>query len=124
MLKQSDKMKFTPSVDTIILGIQEKKGKQISIMDLSGIENCMSKYFVICHGTSKPHVEAISESVDEFMRQVGEKPINKEGHTNAEWILMDYFDIVVHIFQEPVRQFYKLEELWADADIHHIKDID
>lgn len=113
------------SVDYIIQGIQEKKGKQIVSLNLSAIENCMSNYFVICHGTSKPHVQAIAESIEDMVRiSTGDKPLNKEGVENAEWILIDYFDVVVHVFQEDVRNFYKLEDLWADAETQYIKDLD
>ena len=95
------------------------------VLDLNKIENIACKYFVICHGTSKPHVEAIAESIEDLVREKAQdKPINKEGRENAEWILIDYFDIVIHVFQEPVRKFYKLEELWADAEIQNIADLD
>lgn len=125
MTRHSKEKTALSSVDYIIQGIQEKKGKQIVKMNLSAIENTMCKYFVICHGTSKPHVQAIAESIEDFVRNsCGDKPINKEGLENAEWILIDYFDVVVHVFQEDVRKFYKLEDLWADAEIQYFKDLD
>lgn len=125
MTRHSKEKKTKSSVDYIIQGIQEKKGMQIVKLDLSAIENSVCKYFIICHGTSKPHVQAIAESVEDFVREsIGDKPTNKEGLENAEWILIDYFDVVVHVFQETARKFYKLEDLWADAEIHYIKDLD
>jgi len=125
MAKHSKDKKALSSVDYIIQGIQEKKGKQIVKLNLTAIENSVCKYFVICHGTSKLHVQAIADSIEEYVRaSTGEKPTNKEGLENAEWILIDYFDVVVHVFQEPVRKFYKLEDFWADAETHHIKDLD
>ena len=109
--------------DIIIHGIQEKKGLDIVLMDLRKIHNAMSDYFIICHGTSKTQVEAIADAVAlEVKKAIGENPIHKEGQENAEWILMDYFDVVVHIFEEGRRDFYNLEKLWADAEITKIKE--
>jgi len=109
--------------DVIIHGIQEKKGIDIILMDLRNIHNAMCDYFIICHGSSKTQVEAIADSVAmEVKKAVGENPVHKEGFENAEWILMDYFDVVVHIFEESRREFYNLERLWADAVITKIKE--
>lgn len=109
--------------DIIIHGIQEKKGQDIILMDLRNIHNAMSDYFIICHGTSKTQVEAIADAVAlEVKKAIGENPIHKEGSENAEWILMDYFDVVVHIFEDSRRDFYNLEGLWADAEITKIKE--
>lgn len=125
MARQSQEKAIRSSVDFIIKGIQEKKGKQIVTLNISAIENTAAKYFVICHGTSKPHVQAIAESIEDLVRESnGDKPTNREGFENAEWILIDYFDVLVHVFQEPTRRFYKLENLWADAEIHYIKELD
>jgi ribosome-associated protein len=118
------KKKIT-TADAAILGIQEKKGKQIVKLNLESIEQSVSNSFIICHGTSKPHVDAIAESVQECVKkETGYNPVHKEGFKNAEWILIDYFDVVVHIFQEPTRRFYKLEDLWADAEIQYIGNND
>ena len=115
------KKEILTTVDFAIQGIQEKKGRQIVKLDLRKISNSVTHYFVICHGTSKPHIEAIAESVEAFVKKnTGENPLHKEGFANAEWILIDYFDVVVHIFQEATRKYYKLEDLWADAKIKHI----
>jgi ribosome-associated protein len=109
--------------DIVIEGIQEKKGIEIVRLDLTGLLHSVADYYIICHGNNKPQVEAIADSV---MRHVdsktGEDPWQKEGIENAEWILLDYVDVVVHIFQKERREFYKLENLWADAGIKRIAD--
>ena len=115
---QNKTAKILHTVDYIIQGIFEKKGIKVVKLDMSSIENAVAKYFVVCQGTSRTHIEAIARSVLETVNEKkGETPFHKEGFKNAEWILIDYGDVVVHIFQESIRQFYKLEELWADADI-------
>jgi len=104
--------------DIIIKGIQEKKGKDIVSLNFIGLPNTVCNYFIICHGNTKIQVEAIAESVEKNVREVsGSKPWHKEGFENAEWLLIDYADVVVHIFQEETRMFYNLEKLWADAEI-------
>jgi ribosome-associated protein len=104
--------------EIIVQGIQEKKGKNIISMELSEIPNSVCNFFVICHGTSKVHVESIADSVEETtIKKLQSKPWHKEGFENAEWILLDFVDVVVHIFQEDTRSFYKLENLWADAKL-------
>jgi ribosome-associated protein len=108
-------------VDSIIKGIQEKKGKKIVNLDLSKIDNAVCKNFVVCHGDSNRQVAAISDSVQEFVRKnTKEKPWHKEGEQNADWILLDYSDVVVHIFREETRKFYNIEGLWADAEVAEI----
>lgn len=104
----------------IIEAIQEKKGQDIISLNLRDIENAVTDYFVICHGTSRPQVEAIAESVmDAVDKKTGDDPWHKEGTENAEWILLDYVDVVVHIFRDNTRGFYQLEKLWADAKVEH-----
>ena len=116
-LNESDILK-----DIIVKGIQEKKGKDILSFNLMKIPNAVTNYFVLCHGNTKIQVEAIAESVEEEVRKANKgKPYYKEGFENAEWILLDYFDVVVHIFQEDTRTFYNLEKLWADAEIKEYK---
>ena len=103
-------------VDAIIEGIQEKKGKNITILDLTGIEHTITDYFVVCDGDSNVHVDAVSDSVEDYIREnLREKPYHIEGRENAQWILIDYVDVVVHLFQRSARDFYNLESLWADA---------
>ncbi len=116
---------ISATADYAVMGIIEKKGKEIVKLNLQNIPNSVTGCFIVCHGTSKPHVEAIADSVEEFVKKnTGENPRHKEGFANAEWILIDYFDVVVHIFQETTRHFYKLEDLWADAEIQHIESDD
>lgn len=108
-------------LDSIIQGIQEKKGKKIVNLNLSNIENAVCKNFVVCHGDSNRQVSAIADSVVEFVRKnTSEKPWHKEGEQNSDWILLDYADVVVHIFKEEARKFYNIEGLWADAEIAEI----
>lgn len=112
-------------VETITKGIQEKKGHSIVVADLSGIEGAISNYFVICTGNSPTQVDAITDSVEEFARKkAGEKPVHVVGRENAQWIAMDYTDVLVHIFLPDVREYYNLENLWEDAKINRIPDLD
>lgn len=109
--------------EEIVKGIQEKKGLNITCLNLAKINSTVCDYFVVCHGTSNTHVHAIAESVEEQVnKQIGLKPSRKEGFINAEWILLDYLDVVVHVFQQNVREYYKLEDLWADAPSLMIED--
>lgn len=103
-------------------GLAEKKGKDIIILDLREVDNSVSDFFIICHGTSKTQVEALAESVRDFVKKkTGENAWHHEGFENAEWILLDYIDVVAHIFHQESRNFYQLEKLWADAKITHYK---
>jgi ribosome-associated protein len=106
----------TRLVDAIIEGIQEVKGKEIVHLDLRSLPNRVCDHFVICHGDSSTQVASIARSVEEFARkEAGEKPWHTEGEGNAEWILMDFVDVVVHIFHRDRRGYYGLEDLWGDA---------
>lgn len=101
-----------------VFGMQEKKGLDVITMDLRKLKSAFADYFVICHGTSDRQVEAIADSVEEEIRKAtGEKPLHREGAEQAEWILLDYINVVIHIFQEEKRAFYGIEELWGDAEI-------
>ena len=111
-------------LETIIEGVKDVKGKDISILDLRNIETAICKYFVICSGTSNIHVSSISDNVRKFVsKELNEKPWNTEGKNSAEWILMDYSDIVLHVFQQQTRDFYSLEDLWGDANIKIIDNL-
>jgi len=112
-------------VDTIIEGIQEKKGSGIVVADLDGLDGTICKYFVICQGNSPMQVEAIAESVSDYAREkAGEKPVKVAGLENAQWVAMDYVDVIVHIFLPETRAYYDLENLWQDAKITEVPDVD
>ena len=105
-------------IDSIVEGIQRLKGKEIIDLDLTKIDNTECNHFIICHGTSNTQVESIARSIEETVKeQTGERAWHTDGYRNAEWILLDYSDIMVHIFQKNFRTHYDLENLWADADI-------
>lgn len=108
---------------SIIEGIFEKKGQNVLKIDLRKLENRIADYFVICHGTSATQVDAICDSVEDTARKLaGEKPLRIEGLENCFWVLLDYGNVVVHIFLEEHRNFYSLESLWADAHIVAVED--
>ncbi|MBN2742683.1 ribosome-associated protein [Breznakibacter xylanolyticus] len=102
--------------NAVVLGLQEKKGTNIVMLDLHELENSVCQYFVICDGDSNTHVSAIADACEDYVwEQINDKPLHTEGHDTAQWVLIDYGDVVVHVFQRPVRAYYNLEELWADA---------
>ena len=112
-------------IEKITEGIQEKKGKNIVIADLSSIDDTICNYFVICQGNSPSQVTAIVDSVKDYVRiATDNKPTAIDGLQNAQWVAMDYSDIIVHIFLPEVRDFYNLEHLWADAKLIQIPDLD
>ncbi len=112
-------------VDTIVKGIQEKKGHGIVVADMSGIDGAIAHYFVICEGNSPTQVEAIAGEVAEMCRkELHEKPEHCVGLEESVWVAMDFFDVMVHIFVPETRQFYDLEHLWEDAKITEIPDLD
>ena len=102
---------------TLILdGIEEVKGLEINVLDLREIENTVCDYFIICNGTSNTHVNAIVNSIQKTVsKALKDKPWHVEGSENAEWVLLDYVNIVVHVFQKHIREFYDVEGLWGDA---------
>lgn len=118
MSKSSDQL-----VLSIVDGIQEKKGSNITLLDLRKIPNAVTDYFVICTGTSDTQLDAISQSIEDTMKKEhNERPWQREGKTIREWILLDYSSIVVHIFKQEARDRYNLEGLWGDAKITQIKE--
>ncbi|WP_396177932.1 ribosome silencing factor [Flavobacterium sp.] len=107
----------------IIKGIEEVKGNDIDILDLREIDNSACDYFVICNGTSNTQVNAIVNSIQKTVsKELKDKPWHVEGSENAEWVLMDYVNIVVHVFQTHIREYYNIESLWGDAKITSIKN--
>lgn len=102
----------------ILHGIEEVKGNDINLLDLREIENTVCDYFIICNGTSNTHVNAIVSSIQKTVsKSIKDKPWHVEGSENAEWVLMDYVNVVVHVFQKHVREFYDIEGLWGDAKV-------
>ena len=110
-------------LSNIIKGIFVKKGQHVLKIDLRKLENRITDYFVICHASSGTQVSAICDSVDDNVRmETGEKPLHLEGLDNCFWVLLDYGNVIVHIFLEEYRNFYNLESLWADAAIEVMID--
>lgn len=105
-------------ISLIISGIEEVKGLDINLLDLREIENTVCDYFIICTGTSNTHVNAIVASIQKTVsKAIHDKPWHVEGSDNAEWVLMDYVNVVVHVFQKQTREFYDIEGLWGDAKV-------
>lgn len=112
-------------IKLVIEGIQERKGKKIVVVDLSHIEGSAANKFIICQGSSPTQVNAIADSVREYVQEhSGVKPYNYDGYQNSQWIVIDYGDLFVHIFLPDIREHYNLEELWSDAPITEIPDLD
>ncbi|PKQ65751.1 ribosome silencing factor [Labilibaculum filiforme] len=110
-------------VESLIEGLQKNKAVDIVKIDLRNIDSSVCKYFLICHGTSSTHVNGIAASAEEYVREkINEKLWRVEGYQNSQWILLDYADVVVHIFQKEYRDFYRLESLWADAAVTKIQN--
>lgn len=109
--------------DWIIEGIEEKKGSDIVTIDLRKIENSFCDYFIICQGNSNTQIQAIASFVEKVVKEkTGEKILHKEGLENAQWIILDYGNILVHVFDKDTRMYYNLEELWADGVITKLKN--
>lgn len=118
----AQKTDITPQV---IEGVRDRKGKAITIIDLKRIPTAPTGKFIICQGTSTQQVMAIADSVREYVqKECGRKPYNYDGYRNAQWIVLDYGEIMVHVFVPETRTLYNLEELWADADVTQMPDLD
>ena len=112
-------------IDKIVEAIQDTKGEDIKIFDLSTIENSVTETFIICSGNSNTQVSAIAGSIEKKVRnELKDRPWHVEGADNALWILVDYVYVVVHIFQKHIRDYYEIEELWGDAKITEIQNLD
>ncbi len=117
-----------PQSDTInqwvIEGIRDKKGKNIVQLDLRHLDDAPADFFIICEGDSNVHVKSIADSVySKVKEEIDTMPVHTEGSLNARWVLMDYFDTVVHVFYPETRMFYELEQLWSDAKVTEFADI-
>jgi len=118
MSKNTKSQLSTKLADVVVLGMQEKKGNEIVRLDMRSVHSTLSDYFVICHADSNTQVNAIAKSVEEEVYKAFEQqPWHKEGHENGEWILLDFVDVVVHIFKTEKRRHYGIEDLWGDAQI-------
>ena len=110
-------------VQWVVKGMQEKKAQEIVVMDMRGVANAFTDFFVVASGTSDTQIEAIADSVDKEVWESGKIHVHAmEGKANREWILMDYYDVIVHVFLKDKRDFFKLEELWGDAKFTHIAE--
>ena len=108
-------------IANIVKGIEAVKGENITILDLREIDNTPCDYFIICNGNSNTQVNAIAGSIQKLVsRELHDKPWHVEGEDNAEWILMDYVNVVVHVFQREIREYYDIENLWGDAKTTNI----
>ncbi len=115
---QKTKASADELIALILHGIEEVKGVDINLLDLREIENTVCDYFIICNGTSNTHVNAIVSSIQKTVsKAIQDKPWHIEGSDNAEWVLMDYVNVVVHVFQKHIREFYDIEGLWGDAKV-------
>ena len=120
---QKGKASTDELIALILKGIEEVKGNHISLLDLRAIENTVCDYFIICDGTSNTHVNAIVGSIQKTVsKAIKDKPWHVEGQDNAEWILMDYVNVVVHVFQKHIREYYDIEGLWGDAKVTEVEN--
>jgi len=110
-------------VEKVIDTLDYYKGIDIVKIDLRRIENCFCSFFIVCHGSSSTQVASLSDNVYETVsNELGEKPIHVEGERQAQWVVMDYGNVVVHIFQKEQRDYYQLEEFWMDAEITKVEE--
>ena len=117
--------KNNKKIEEIIEAITDRKGKKISLIDLAKIETAPASSFVICQGSSSSQVSSIADSIRErLQKNLDTKPYNYDGYKNSQWIVIDYGDIMVHVFLPEFREFYNLEDLWNDADIKNLPDLD
>lgn len=122
-LKTPTKESSEELANWVVKGMQEKKAQEIVVMDLRGVHNAFTDFFVVCSGTSDTQIEAIADSVDKEVWESGKIHVHAvEGKANREWILMDYYDVIVHVFLKDKRDFFKLEELWGDAKFSYLPE--
>jgi len=122
MAKKKKEVSSEKLNDVIVKGMQEKKATDIVVMDLRKLKNASADFYILCSGNSDKQLDAIAESIDaEVFKALKENPRSVEGKKNKEWMLIDYFDVVVHVFRKDRRQYYALEKLWGDAEITEIE---
>ena len=123
--KKKTKVKETPQPsikDLVVEGMKEKKALDITILDLKGIKNAVADYFILCSGNSDTQIDAISDSIEEQVHKAtSQNPLNREGKAGKGWVLLDYVDVVAHVFKKDRREFYALEDLWGDAKITNVE---
>ena len=123
MAKKKKEVSSEKLSEVIVKGMQEKKATDIVVLDLRKLKNAVADYFIVCSGNSDKQLDAITESIDlEVFKTFKENPHSIEGKNNKEWMLLDYFDVVAHVFRKDRRQYYSLEKLWGDADIIEIEN--
>ncbi len=123
MQKKNGTVPSTEIKDLVVKGMLEKKARKVRVLDLREIKNAIADYFVICSGTSDTQIEAIADSLEEeVFNSSGQHPWQKEGKQFKEWILVDYVDVVAHVFNQAKREFYAIEELWGDANIVDVEN--
>jgi ribosome-associated protein len=118
MSKQNGRLSSEQLSQVVVKGMQEMKAEDVVAMDLRKVDNAVADFFVICSGNSDTHIDAIAESIDKEVNEIdGQNPWHREGYNNKTWVLLDYVDVVVHVFNDDKREFYALESLWGDAKI-------
>ena len=116
---------FSPLEDTIVEAIQDRKGQKIIDLDLRRLETAPAQAFIVCQGKSTSQVEAIADNIrEEVRKKLDRKPYNYDGYRNAQWIILDYGEVMVHVFLPEVREFYNIEDLWSDSTVTEIPDLD
>lgn len=116
---------FSKLEEAVVNAIQDRKGINITIIDFSKLESAPSRSFIICEGKSTSQVSAIADNIRESVREkTGTKPYNYDGYRNSQWIVIDYGDLIVHVFVPEFREFYNLEDLWSDADLIELPNLD
>lgn len=122
MQKEDQEISSSRLSELIVQGMLEKKAEEVVVMDLREIQNAVADYFVICSGNSDTQIDAISDSVEEEVKKAsGQNPWHREGRDHKEWVLIDYVDVVAHVFNKEKRAFYGLEELWGDAKVQRLE---
>ena len=122
MASKKEQVNSEKLTEVIVEGMLEKKATDVLVMDLRGIKGAFSDFFILCNGNSDIQVDAISESIEEFVEKYTHQHIwHKEGKKNKEWILLDYVDVVANVFKKETRAFYNLEQLWGDAKLNFIE---
>lgn len=123
MGENNNSMRSEKLREVVVQGMLDKKAKDIVVLDMRKVKSAIADFFVICTGTSDTQIEAIADSIDEQVyKQLQENPWHIEGKTNREWMLLDYVNVVAHIFKKEKRDFFALENLWGDAVVEHIKE--